>query len=274
MQKLHGKPVPDSLKARKNIKPILGLCDDKLLGVPYKWKQHGTSGLWVSELFPEVARHADDLCVVKSMVSESANHAPAMYLMNTGAVLAGRPSMGSWVTYGLGSVNQNLPGYVLLYKVGALGGSANWSNGFLPAAYQGTQFRHDGPPVLHLDPPAGAAATQRSTLDLVQSLNRTHAATRPGVPDLDGRIASYELAYRMQAEAAGVGDLSGESKQTLAMYGTDAADKNTAAFAGCVCSADEWSRGVSGSSRSTVRSINSAGTATTIARTTTARTPG
>ena len=152
LTKLHGKPVPDSFRADKTTGPILGLCNNELLGVPYKWKQHGKSGMWASELMPKVAEHADDLCLVKSMVSESANHAPATYLMNTGAVLGGRPSMGSWVTYGLGSVNQNLPGYVLLYKVAGLGGSANWSNGFLPAAYQGTQFRHDGPPVLNLDP--------------------------------------------------------------------------------------------------------------------------
>jgi hypothetical protein len=150
--------------------------------------------------------------------------------MNTGVTISGKPSMGSWVTYGLGSANQNLPGFVLLFKVAGLGGSANWSNAFLPAAFQGTQFRHDGPPVRDLQPPDELADVQRSTLDLVQHFNRAHAAARPGVLDLDGRIASYELAYRMQAEALDVGDLAQETKRTAELYAIDDKNKDKALF--------------------------------------------
>src|SRR5262249_46925612 len=174
---------------------------------PWKWLRHGQSGLWVSDLLPHTARHADDLCVIRSMHCESSNHAPATYQMNTGVTITGKPSMGSWITYGLGSANQNLPGFVLLFKVAGLAGSANSSNPFLPAASQGTRFRHEGAPVLDLDPPTEAAAAQRSTLDALQEFNRKHAAARPGVGDLEGRIAAYELAYRMQSAALDVGDL-------------------------------------------------------------------
>ena len=218
--RLHGQPVPDSLKAHKDkVGGVFNHCKDELLASPWRWRQHGECGAWFSELLPHTAKHADDLCFVRSMYSDSSNHAPATYLMNTGAILGGRPSLGSWLTYGLGSMNQNLPGYVLLYEVGGLGGSANWSNAFLPAAFQGTQFRHIGPPVLNLSPPEELASVQRSTLDFAQALNRKHAAARTSVPDLDGRIASYELAYRMQSEALDIGELSQETQETQDAYG-------------------------------------------------------
>lgn len=217
---LHGKPVPDSFKQNPDkVGGVFNHCKNELMAGPWKWAQHGQTGNWVSELLPHTARHIDDLCQVRSMVGDSSNHAPATYLMNTGAILGGKPSLGSWVTYGLGSSNQNLPGYVLLYKVGGLGGSANWSNSFLPAAFQGTQFRHEGSPVLNLQPPTDLASVQRSTLDLAQALNRQHAAQRPGRLDLEGRIASYELAYRMQSEALDIGELSRESLATQTAYG-------------------------------------------------------
>ena len=225
--KLNGKPVPASLKQQPDkVGGVFNHCKDQLMAGPWKWARHGQSGQWVSELLPHTARHIDQICQIRSMVSESSNHAPATYLMNTGAILGGKPSLGSWVTYGLGTGNENLPGYVLLYKVAGLGGSANWSNAFLPAAHQGTQFRHEGPAVLNLQPPAEVAGTQRSTLDFTQALNRRHAAARPGVLDLDGRIASYELAYRMQAEALDVGELSRETAATRTAYGVD--DGNSA----------------------------------------------
>ena len=225
--KLHGKPVPESFKKQKDlVGGVFNHCKDELMAGPWKWAQHGESGQWFSDLLPHTARHVDELCVVRSMISDSSNHAPATYLMNTGAILGGRPSLGSWVTYGLGSANQNLPGFVLLYQVGGLGGSANWSNGFLPAAYQGTQFRHAGSPVLNLSPPEQFAGVQRSTLDFAQALNRRHASKRPGTLDLDGRIASYELAYRMQSEALDIGELSHETQATQDAYGLH--DKNTA----------------------------------------------
>ena len=165
------------------------------------------------------------------MHCESSNHAPATYQMNTGAILGGKPSMGSWLTYGLGSENQNLPGYVLLFRVGGLGGPANWSNAFLPAAFQGTRFSYQGNPVLNLSPPDSFAGTQRSTLDTIQSLNRSHAAVHPGEGDLDGRIAAYELAYRMQAEALDVGDLKDETQATLEMYGVNDSNRDLDMYA-------------------------------------------
>ncbi|MFN9717161.1 MAG: DUF1501 domain-containing protein [Planctomycetota bacterium] len=218
--RLHGKPVPPSLRENPDrVGGVFNHCKDELMAGPWQWRRHGESGRWVSELLPHTARHTDDLCVVRSMFSDSSNHAPATYLMNTGAILGGKPSLGSWVTYGLGSENQNLPGFVLLYKVGGLGGSANWSNAFLPAAFQGTQFRHDGSPVLNLEAPSEFAASQRATIDFAQALNRRHAAVRPGVLDLDGRIAAYELAYRMQSEAIDVGELNLETEETQGAYG-------------------------------------------------------
>jgi hypothetical protein len=229
--KLDGKPVPDSLKQQHDkVGGVFNHCKDELMAGPWKWAQHGGAGHWVSELLPHMARHVDDLCQIRSMFSDSSNHAPATYLMNTGAILGGKPSLGSWLTYGLGSENQNLPGYVLLYKVGGLGGSANWSNAFLPAAFQGTQFRHEGSPVLNLQPPEELAAVQRSTLDFAQALNRRHAANRPGVLDLDGRIASYELAYRMQSEALEIGELSKETQATQDSYGLNDANKDKALY--------------------------------------------
>lgn len=225
--KLHGKPVPESLKKLPDrVGGVFNHCKNELMAGPWKWAQYGASGHYVSELLPHTARRIDDLCQVRSMFGESSNHAPATYLMNTGAILGGKPSLGSWVTYGLGSLNQNLPGYVLLYKVGGLGGSANWSNAFLPAAYQGTQFRHEGSPVLNVQPPAEFAGTQRSSLDFAQTLNRQHAAERPGVIDLDGRIASYELAYRMQSAALDIGELSQETQATQTAYAVN--DPNVA----------------------------------------------
>jgi len=229
--RLDGKPVPGSFKKADKVGGVFNACKDELMAGPWKWKRHGEGGLWVSDLLPETAKVADHLCVIKSMVSESSNHAPAAYQMNTGVTISGKPSMGSWITYGLGSENENLPGYVLLYKVAGMGGSANWGNGFLPAAFQGTPFRHEGAPVLDLQPPSDLAETQRSTLDLIQSLNRQHRAARPSGPlDLDGRIASYELAYRMQSEALDVGDLGHESAETLALYGLDSDNKDMALF--------------------------------------------
>src|SRR5262245_20462895 len=131
LTKLNGKPVPAALKQHPDkVGGVFNHCKDELMAGPWKWQQYGQSGMWASELMGQTARHADDLCFIKSMHSESSNHAPATYQMNTGVTIAGKPSMGSWITYGLGSPNQNLPGFVLLYKVGGLGGSANWGNGF------------------------------------------------------------------------------------------------------------------------------------------------
>ena len=229
--RLHGQPVPQSLRDQKDrVGGVFQHCKDELMAGPWRWRQHGECGHWMSDLLPHTATQIDKLCQVRSMFSESSNHAPATYLMNTGAILGGKPSLGSWITWGLGSENQNLPGYVLLYKVGGLGGSANWSNGFLPAAYQGTQFRHEGDPVLNLRPGEEFVATQRNTLDLTQTLNQRHAAARQGNPDLEGRIASYELAYRMQSAALDVGEISRETMETQQAYGLHDANQGKALY--------------------------------------------
>ena len=231
LETLAGQPVPDSIKGISDqVGGVINHCKDSLLCPPWSWRQYGECGLWVSDRMPLTAEHADRLCVVRSMHSDSSNHAPATYQMNTGSILGGKPSLGSWLTYGLGSENANLPGYVMLFEVGGLGGSANWSNAFLPAAYQGTRFRHDGQALANLEPPPGFAPVQRSTLDLTQAFNRGHLAGRPGQPDLEGRIATYELAYRMQTEAADVGDLADESAETLALYGVDDPHRPTASY--------------------------------------------
>ena len=229
--KLHGQPVPKSIREQPD--PVGGVfqhCRDELMAGPWRWQQHGQTGQWVSELLPHTARHIDRLCQIRSMVSESSNHAPATYLLNTGAILGGKPSLGSWITYGLGSLNQNLPGYVLLYKVAGLGGSANWSNAFLPAAFQGTQFRHQGDPVLNLRPPQKYLPTQRDTLDFTRTLNQRHAAQHSAHEQLEGRIASYELAWRMQSEAIDIGELSQESPQTLDAYGLNSPNTSLATY--------------------------------------------
>ncbi len=222
LHKLHGKPVPDSIKSIKDkVGGVFNSSKNELTAGPWKWAQHGRCGAWVSDLMPHTAKHVDDLCFIKSLHCESSNHAPATYQMNTGVILGDRPSVGSWLTYGLGSENQNLPGFVVLFQVGGFGGTANWSNAFLPAAFQATKFRHEGEPVFNLKPPAELAGTQRDTLDLIQAFNKTHRDARPGLLDLDGRIASYELAYRMQSEALDVGDLTGETAATLELYGVN-----------------------------------------------------
>ncbi len=219
---LHGKPVPESIKSKASkVGGVFNSSKDELLAEPFRFSQYGQSGQWVSDLMPHTAQHVDDLCFIKSMHSDSSNHAPATYQMNTGVILGDRPSLGSWVTYGLGSENANLPGFVVLFEVGGFGGTANWSNAFLPAAFQATKFRHQGDAVLNLLPPRGVVASQRQTLDLIQGFNREHSASRSSVPDLQGRIASYELAYRMQSAAMDVGDLAGESAATLEMYGVN-----------------------------------------------------
>lgn len=233
LQKLDGKPVPDAikaaLKASKHANVFTG-CKDELMASPYKWAQHGQSGMWVSELYPQVAKHADELCFIHSLQADSNNHAPASYQLHTGEIQAGKASLGSWITYGLGTENQNLPGYVLLFDAGPLGGAANYSNGFLPAAFQGTRLRDEGTPVLDLLPPADFAPGQRASLDLIRELNLKHREARAGATELDARIASYELAYRMQSAALEVGDLERETPALRRSYGLDHKEKRLAAF--------------------------------------------
>jgi hypothetical protein len=233
LQRLGGQPLPASirrsLEASRHANVLFG-CEDVLLASPYSWRQHGATGAWVSELFPRLATRVDDLCFIHSMQAESNNHAPASYQMHTGDIRAGKASLGAWTTWGLGSENHDLPGYVVLFDAGPLGGAANYSSGFLPAAFQPTRLRDRGTPVLDLLPPADLAAGQRDTLDLIRTLNLRHRAPRAGLTDLDARLASYELAYRMQSSALDVGDLAGETGGTLRAYGLEHADERTQAF--------------------------------------------
>lgn len=234
LQKLDGKPVPESIKAALNTSRHANVfhgCKEELMASPYQFARHGESGMWVSEIMPHVARHVDDLCFIHSLQAESNNHGPASYQLHTGDIRPGKASLGSWVTYGLGTENQDLPGYVALFDAGPLGGAANYSNGFLPTAFQPTRLRDVGTPLLDLVPPEELAGGQRSALDLIGTLNRKHLASRPGNMELEARIASYELAYRMQAAALEVGDLGRETATTHKSYGLGHEDKRTQSFA-------------------------------------------
>jgi hypothetical protein len=227
LTKLHGKPLPGSFE-----RPVTSMgrtAHTPLLGSKRKFKQHGKSGLWVSDWYPEIAKHADKLAVLKGCQADGLNHVGSVCQMNTGSVLAGRPSLGSWAVYGLGSVRVNLPGYVILldYPEEPPGGTRNWGTGFMPGTYQGTRFRNGKNPILDLQPPVGAAGeTGKAKLDLLRALNRTHKGDRAGDGELDARIAAYELAYKMQAAAPEAVDLAKETAATKKLYGLE--DKATA----------------------------------------------
>ena len=188
---------------------------------PFKFRQAGQSGIALCEHFEHLAGMADELCVYHGCVGESINHPTACYHMNTGNRFGGDPAIGAWTTYGLGTENQNLPAFVVLPEAAyPQGGAANWSNGFLPAHYQGTALRPVGSPLLDLNPPPGVSReVQRKNLDLLAELNAGDAARHPGHDELAARMASYELAFRMQMEVPSVIDLNRESRQTLEMYG-------------------------------------------------------
>lgn len=196
----------------------------KLMKSPWAFKRYGRCGMPVSDLFPAIGACADELALIRSMKSESNNHVPALYHILTGSTFGGRPGLGSWVTYGLGTENQNLPAFVVMTDPRALvgGGATNWSSGFLPSNYQGVQFRSAGLPVLNLKPPEGITPEkQREQLDLIGRLNEEFLKRRPWESDLAARIRSYELAYRMQAEATEAVDLARETETTRKLYGMD-----------------------------------------------------
>ncbi len=200
------------------------LASARLLKSPWQFRQHGNCGLWVSELFPEVARHADDLCVLRGMQTDLPNHPQAFMQMHTGIFQAPRPSMGAWVLYGLGTENRNLPGFITLCPPVNNGGPVNYGSAFLPAIYQGTRIGFNGRPIANaevsnLANPRRSAAAQRLQLDFVQQLNRS-AEARDGVsPAVEGVIESYELAFRMQGEMPALMDLSRETQATRTLYG-------------------------------------------------------
>jgi hypothetical protein len=188
---------------------------------PFKFKKAGKAGIEICEHWEHLAACVDDLCLYRGAVADSTNHPTALYHLNTGNKFGGDPAIGSWVTYGLGTVNENLPAFVVLPDTThPQGGSANWSNGFLPAHYQGTAFRSSGSPILDLNPPAGVTcAQQRDNLDLLNELNRAHQQRRPYHDDLAARIDTYELAFRMQAEVPALIDLGREPAAVREAYG-------------------------------------------------------
>jgi Protein of unknown function (DUF1501) len=194
-----------------------------LLGPRFAFGKHGASGAEISELLPHLAGVADDITIVRSMHTDAFNHAPGQIFMNTGSQQFGRPSMGAWVTYGLGSESQDLPAYVVFSTgtKGTSGGSSNWGCGFLPSVYQGVPFRNTGDPVLYLsNPPGFDISTQRDSLDAIRRLNETRLGV-VGDPEIATRISSFEMAYRMQSSAPELMDISQESKETLALYGAE-----------------------------------------------------
>jgi hypothetical protein len=200
----------------------------KFVGSPFEFRQHGRAGLWISELFPHLAREADSLCVVHSMTTDIPNHPQAYVQMHTGSARFTRPSMGSWVLYGLGSQNENLPGFINISPPMNFGSQA-WGSAFLPAMYQGTKLGAGGrnnEGISYLKNPRLSTAQQRRQVELIQAMNRDFAARTPGNHEVEGVIESYELAFRMQTEVPGLLDLSKESPATRARYGigTDATD--------------------------------------------------
>ncbi len=217
--RLAGKPIPESLGSfmtRRNV------SKNPLLGPIRPFRKHGESGLELSGFLPHLARHADKLCVLRSCHGDSVNHPQSVYQMNTGSILMGRPSVGSWVAYGLGTENANLPAFVVLPDPGGgvKGGPPAWGSGYLPATYQGTTMRAGMQPILHLMPqPEMSAERQLKTLDLIRKLNSQHVAARDADDELQARIKSYELAFRMQAAAPEAVDLTEETAATQRLYG-------------------------------------------------------
>jgi hypothetical protein len=195
-----------------------------LMPSPFTFRKYGQSGIEVSEIFPSIAEHIDDVAVIRSVYGQSNDHVQAHYLITSGTVRMGFPSVGSWITYGLGTENQNLPAFVVIYDArgGPFGGPANWSAGFMPAAYQGTVFRASENPIIDLKPPASVTPEQqRARLDLLAKLNALDMAKYPSSSELAARISSYELAYRMQGCAPEAVDVSRESEATRKLYGLD-----------------------------------------------------
>ena len=218
---LDGKDCPESFLEGKRFAFINGT--PKMLGHQYKFKQHGSSGAWVSEQLPHLAECVDDICFIKTMQTEQFNHGPAQLMVHTGAAQMGSPSIGSWVTWGLGSENSDLPGFIVLLSGGRLPrvGKALWSAGFLPSVYQGVQCRSQGDPVLNVSNPEGVSRSRRrQVLDALEKLNR-QSYEQFGDPETLTRIAQYEMAFRMQTAAPKAMDLGQESAETLKAYGAE-----------------------------------------------------
>ncbi len=218
LAKLEGKPLPPSVIGDQRYAFIR--ADAAVMGPRFKFAKHGQCGAEISEVLPNLAKIVDDICIVKSVKTDQFNHAPAQMLFNTGFPVPGRPCIGSWALYGLGSETQDLPSFVVMSTGSGLsGGSALWSSGFLPTVYTGTLFRKKGDPILNVSSPAGVdAKLQRDTLDLVSTLNRQQLV-QVGDPEITTRLANYEMAFRLQTSAPELMDLKSETQETLDLYG-------------------------------------------------------
>lgn len=243
LTKYGGQPLPESFG---NVMTRRNVARNPLLPSVRKFRPRGNSGLPISDFLPHIARHADDLCVVRSLHGDSVNHPQAVYQMNTGSVLMGNPSVGSWVAYGLGSENQNMPAFVVLPDPGGglKGGPPAWGSGYLSAAYQGVTMRPGASPILDLKPQPGVAPNQQQQdLAFIDALNRRHMERRDEDDRLAARVKAYELAFRMQSTAPALVDIAGETASTHAMYGID--DPETREFGGrCLLARRMVERGV------------------------------
>jgi len=222
---VHGQELPESVRQGQRLTGMSGNQSSlPLVGSPFKFEQHGNSGQWFSELLPYTARLADELCVVNSMFTEAINHGPGVTFVQTGSQFPGRPSMGAWLDYGLGSVNQDLPSFVVMVTKNKSGQplvSRLWGSGFLPARHQGVRFRAGKNPVLYLNNPPGVDTQSRKRmLNALQQLHHAKLAEQSD-PQLETRIVQYEMAFKMQASVPEAIDVSGESEKTLEMYGPD-----------------------------------------------------
>src|SRR5690349_8800356 len=220
LQKWSGQPLPPSMT--KGLRLAFTKPNAAVLASPRTFQPYGESGIEFSDYIPHIGSCADDLCLVRSMYTDAFNHHPGQLLLFGGSIQVGRPTMGAWVLYGLGSESQNLPGFVVLGSgVGTSGGTSNWSSGFLPSTYGGVVFRSSGDPVLYLSNPPGVTRDmQRASLDALKDLNEEHYA-QTGDTEIASRISSYELAFRMQMAGPELLDFSKESPETLAMYGVN-----------------------------------------------------
>ncbi|MSR32440.1 MAG: DUF1501 domain-containing protein [Gemmataceae bacterium] len=224
LNELHGQKLPESMT--KNVRfAFIQKEGARLMGCPRKFSRHGQCGMDFSDFLPHLAGCADDIAMIRSMHTDAFNHHPGQLMMNTGVSQFGRPSMGSWVNYGLGSVSRNLPGYVVLSAGrGTSGGTSNWASGFLPTPYSGVLFRNEGEQVLNLNNPPGLdGLAQEKTIRAIRDLNQQRLGLT-GDPEINSRIANYELAFRMQSAAPELTDLSGETKKTLKAYGIERED--------------------------------------------------
>ena len=237
LQKLHGRPIPEDYVSGKRFSTMTGDPKGKLVLAPVEpFRQHGQSGAWVSDFMPYTGGIADDVCFVKSLHTEQVNHAPAVTFFLTGAEMAGRPSMGAWLSYGLGRDTENLPGFSVMTSVskgttcGQIFYDYYWGSGFLPSRFQGVKFRSGGDPVLYLSNPAGVRrAVRRGILDDLAKLNELQYRS-VGDPEIATRISQYEMAYRMQASVPELTDISREPKHVLDLYGPQVTERGTFAF--------------------------------------------